>query len=162
MPVPIQHHFRAAHTYLNVPECFRLEVCDFVVSLHAEAERRRLTRSVRYQRRVQITIVSLEESRLKASKCAANAQIDLLTSINTFGFILVRSNQIGHRVLNILLGDGWEFRPVCYILRLYISNGPRDGVHHFEANVFALFVAIQPQHKVIASFWLLGQKWWHP
>ena len=93
------------------PVRFRLKRLDLIVAIDAEAERRRLTRPVRNTTAVQITVLALEVTRLKASEGTTDAQIEFLSRIDGQRLILVRRAEIVEGLSNVFVSDRTEFRP---------------------------------------------------
>lgn len=76
------------------------------MTLHAEAQRGRLAWPIRNERRIQIAVAALEKFRLEPRESTSDAQVDLLASVYTFRLILIWTNQIVHRIFDVLFGDG--------------------------------------------------------
>jgi len=69
-------------TYLEYPVRFRLESLDLIVPLDTEPQGRRLTRSVRDEGGVQISVFALEKFCLESREGATDPQVQLLSGVH--------------------------------------------------------------------------------
>eukprot|EP00754_Rhynchopus_humris_P006538 Rhum_TRINITY_DN13129_c0_g2::Rhum_TRINITY_DN13129_c0_g2_i1::g.56974::m.56974 len=136
----------------QTPERLRLEVRDVVVTLHDEAERRRLARTVADDARVEVAVAPLEVLRLVAREGDAHLQVKLLPCVDGVALVLVRLDQVVHRVDDLRLRDGGELRPPDAVP---VVHALLDAVQHLEADVLALPVAVEPEHDVRAPLGLV-------
>ena len=119
-----------------------------VVPLHGEPQRRGLARPVRQHARVQRGVLPLEVRRLEPRERDADLEVELLPGVHRQGFASVRRAQTRHGVLDAPLGHRAELGAVD--ARARPRHGARARVHHLEAYVLALAVAVEPEDEVRA------------
>lgn len=161
-PGPLQCNLRTAHLRLNVPERLWLEHLDLIVSLNTEPESGRLTGTIRDERGIQVPVLALKELCLVPSECTSDPEIQLLPCIHTLGLVLVRTDQVGHGVFNVLFSDRRELGPEGDLIRVDPADTPGDSLHHLKADILSLLIAIQPQDEIITTSRGLSQERRHP
>ena len=125
------------------------------VSLHGETERGGLTRPVRHHARIQAIVLVQKILRLESRERDAHLQIQLLPRVHGERLVSVRFAERPHGALDALsrhrakLGaqNPRRRRPGFGRSRF---QPPRARLHHLEAYILPLPVAIEKQHEIIA------------
>jgi len=134
---------------------------DLIHALHTQEQSGGLTRPVGNERAVQIAVFALEKASLKASERTANAQVKLLARIHRQRLVQIGFAKVRHRLLDVRVGDGTEVAAQNAALVIGPCQHVAHCVDHFEADVLALLVTVQPEHQEVSAAALLLQKGRH-
>lgn len=93
----------------------------------------------------------MKEFCLESGEGATNSQVEFLASINRQRLVLIRLHEIVHREFDVFVGDGREAGAISDGGRANVLDGARNAVHDLEADVFAFFIAIQPEHENVTT-----------
>ena len=145
-------HLGAAHRGRGrqAPVAARHEGIDLALPLDDEEERGRLARPVRdepqrRQREARARRVA-QRAREEAREGDANLQVELLAHVHRARLGAVRLAQVGQRAAHLALRHGRELRAPHALLRVPAAQ----HLEHFEADVLALSVAVEPQTQPAA------------